>query len=200
VGSDPGVLRGGWWRENMPGPVIAGAGHLARLFNGAPHSTGAHCGRSGFCPNGHSRQVREREAVKSRGRHAQRAGREAHIKPGPQGRAGFGEKRQTRRSRVGWDGAARNGRHAGMRSLQEVGATLANSQTSEAGIIASGANLSRIGALSRDHREYRRGKGDGGQWPASRLRLNRVIPFTAEPSPEKNFVLPLPSVRRRTVS
>jgi hypothetical protein len=145
VGSDPSVLRGGWWRENMPGPVIAGAGHLARLFNGAPHSTGAHCGRPGFGPNGHSRQVREREAVKSRGRHAQRAGREAHIKPGA--------KRQTRRSRVGWDGAARNGRHAGVGSLQEVGATLANSQTSEAGIIAAGANLSRSGALSRDHRE-----------------------------------------------
>jgi hypothetical protein len=69
----------------VPGPVIAGADHLARLFKGAPHSTGAHCGRPGFGPNGHSRQVREREVVKSRGRHAQRAGREAHIKPGPQG-------------------------------------------------------------------------------------------------------------------
>jgi hypothetical protein len=37
-------------------------------------------------------------------------------------------------------------------------------------------------------------KGDGGRWPASRLRLSRVI------RPEKNVVLPLPSVRRRTVS
>jgi hypothetical protein len=39
AGSDPSVLRGGWRRENVPGPGIAGAGHLARLFNGAPHST-----------------------------------------------------------------------------------------------------------------------------------------------------------------
>ena len=128
--------------------MVAGAGpvktewartgrrRVGTLFNGAPHSAGAHCGRSGFGPDGHSRQVLEREAVKSRGRHAQRAGREAHIKPGPQGRAGLGAKRQTRRSRVGWDGAARNGRHAGVGSLQEVDATVANSQTSEAGIIA----------------------------------------------------------------
>jgi len=148
VGSDPSVLRGGWWRENMPGPGVAGAGHLARLFNGAPRSTGAHCGRPGFGPNGHSRQVRER-TVKSRGRHAQRAGREAHIKPGPQGRAGLGAKRQTRRSRVGWDGAARNGRHAGVGVWSRSMRPSQTSQTSEAAKHEKRQLL--FGASARDH-------------------------------------------------
>ena len=143
-----------------PGPSRTGPGNARLTQPRTTHGLARNEAGPDPDPAGHVGRVQGSEKqVKSRGRHAQRAGREAHIKPGPQGRAEHGGAVLTRRSRVGWDGAARNGRRAGVgdpSTCRKTGARITNvrgcKNEQQAGFIA--ADVTNL--VQRSRRKGRR--------------------------------------------
>jgi hypothetical protein len=79
--------------------------------------------------------ARSEKQVRSRGRHAQQAGREAHIKPGLRAALNTAKPCKHGEAVLGpaaagrlWDGAARNGRHAGVGIRARVDRPMRESQ------------------------------------------------------------------------